>query len=187
MARNQARKFLDEATSIREALRELADEDDGVVAAAADRSVQRQKVKRKKDLRRAEQGQAKMDAHKREDSLLPVSLKKSTSAAAEAKRRDMAQYFMAGSKADAEGERGFSTKESSYGKDRLQRIEEMVLEMDPDDEGGEWRQPGGLPQPSSRFQGRWCGAGADAGLLPPRSGAVSGGAALRTAISGLGG
>ena len=62
---------------------------------------------------------------------------------------------MSASKADAEGEKGYSTKESMYGKDRLQvtsrvktsrermrkspltftqplqRIEKIVLEMDP--------------------------------------------------------
>jgi len=68
--------------------------------------------------------------------LLPLVQRKSKSASAEAKRRDMENFFMANTKADAEGEKGFTTKESSHGKDRLQRIEEMVLEMDPDDEGG---------------------------------------------------
>ena len=47
-------------------------------------------------------------------------LRSAKSASAEAKRRDMQHFFLANAKSDAEGEKGFSTKESMNGKDRLQ-------------------------------------------------------------------
>ena len=62
-----------------------------------------------------------------QSGLMGLALKNKKSAAAEAKQRDLEQFYMMNSKADAEGEKGFSTRESNVGKDRLQRIEQVRL------------------------------------------------------------
>ena len=46
-----------------------------------------------------------MSVEESEKSLLPLVLRKSKSASAEAKRHDMENFFMANTKADAEGEK----------------------------------------------------------------------------------
>jgi hypothetical protein len=59
--------------------------------------------------------------------LLGLALRNKINATAAAKRRDAAAYFMPLRKDDHHAEKGFSIRESSDGKDRLQRLEEMVL------------------------------------------------------------
>ncbi|EKX32169.1 hypothetical protein GUITHDRAFT_121663 [Guillardia theta CCMP2712] len=59
--------------------------------------------------------------------------KRSRSAMEEAKRRDMESFRLAGEKADANTEKGLTIREAA--KDRLQSIEQMIFEMDPDEEG----------------------------------------------------
>ena len=127
LARTQARKFLDEATSIKEALRELneIDVDDKPLPTTGAAIKKKKKKGVAKDplvLEELTWGQAAGQS-----GLMGLALKNKKSAAAEAKQRDLEQFYMMNSKADAEGEKGFSTRESNVGKDRLQRIEEMVL------------------------------------------------------------
>jgi hypothetical protein len=57
--------------------------------------------------------------------------KRSLSRSAEAKQRDAEMFKISSVRADANSEAGLSMREQS--KDRLQSIEDMVMEMDPDD------------------------------------------------------